>query len=197
MVTVLVGNNGAGKSTLLGALAELSGLPGGGCGKNELADSPHRVSQLAPALRPRFRRRPRRSFFFRAESMSDFARILDVRKEDPDFYGDPYELYGGRSLSVRSHGEGVGFALASAREAGLYFLDEPESALSPMRQVELVRELEELSSQFDCQYIIATHSPIIMSVRDAEIFSLDDGALLRVRADETRQWAAYRDVICR
>lgn len=198
MVTVFVGENGVGKTTLLSALAELSGLPGGGGGKNELPDSPQRVSPLAPAMRPKFRSRPRSSFYFRADSMADFSRTLDRRKEDPDFLGDPYAHYGGSSLRSRSHGQGVGRVLDSLADGpGLFFLDEPESALSPRRQLDFVREVERLSSSGRCQFVIATQSPIIISIAGAEVVSFDDPSLPRVKPHETSQWAAYLEVLTR
>jgi len=106
-VTFFVGENGTGKSTLLEAIAELARLPVSGGGRNELAANhgPEGESLLARTLRPSFCRRPRDGYFLRAEFGAHFASLLDQRREDPDFLGDPYQLYGGRSLHARSHGE--------------------------------------------------------------------------------------------
>jgi predicted ATPase len=99
-VTFFVGENGSGKSTVIEAIAELSGLRVAGGGRNELSGlhGPHRRSELAPALRASFSRRPRDGYFFRAEFQAHFASLLDERRDDPDFCCDPYERYGGRSL---------------------------------------------------------------------------------------------------
>src|SRR5918992_4146897 len=103
-VTFFVGENGTGKSTVIEALAALCRLPVSGGSRNELSANhgPDAASPLAPALRPAFRRRPRDGYFLRAEFQAHFASLLDTRREDPDFAGDPYERYGGRSLHARS-----------------------------------------------------------------------------------------------
>lgn len=195
-VTLFVGENGSGKSTLLSALADLAGLPGGGGSRNELTDSEHRASLLAAALRPKFRARPKDGFFFRAESLLDFARLLDKRRDDPDFMGDPYARYGGKSLRERSHGEGVSAVFGAKRQGGLFFFDEPESALSPMRQLELVKAIEESARAGNWQFVIATHSPIIMSIPRARLLDFDRPGLPPIRPEETKHWAAFKRVLC-
>jgi predicted ATPase len=104
-VTSFVGENGSGKSTLIEAIAEICGLPVSGGGKSELADGrgPEAKSALGGALRPSFAKKPRDAYFFRAELQSHFASLLEQRREDPDFRGDPYAVYGGRSLHKRWH----------------------------------------------------------------------------------------------
>jgi len=106
-VTFFVGENGSGKSTVLEAIAAVCGLPAAGGGRNELADlkAPQFLSELAPFVRGAFRRKPRDGYFFRAEFQAHFASLLDQRRDDPDFGGNPYARYGGRSLHTRSHGE--------------------------------------------------------------------------------------------
>src|SRR5687768_17222189 len=106
-VTFFVGENGTGKSTIIEALAALCRLPVSGGGRNELAGThgPDTVSPLAAALRPSFRRRPPDAYFLRAEFQAHFASLLDERRADPHFWGDPYARYGGRSLHTRSHGK--------------------------------------------------------------------------------------------
>ena len=106
-VTFFVGENGSGKSTLIEAIAELCGLPVGGGGRNELSGlrAPHNRSELAPFLRAAFRKKPRHGYFFRAEFQTHIATLLEERDADPDFDGDAYHHYGGRSLHTRSHGE--------------------------------------------------------------------------------------------
>jgi predicted ATPase len=106
-VTFFVGENGTGKSTVIEAIAALCRLPVSGGGRNELAGShgPDASSPLASSLRPSFRRRPPDAYFLRAEFQAHFASLLDARNADPEFRGDPYDRYGGRSLHTRSHGE--------------------------------------------------------------------------------------------
>jgi predicted ATPase len=195
-VTLFVGENGSGKSTLLSALAELAGLPGGGGSRNEIPDAERRASLLAAALRPKFRTRPKDGFFFRADALLDFARILDKRKEDRDFGGDPYARYGGRSLRERSHGESVSAVFRARRGGGLFFFDEPESALSPRRQLEFVKEVEEAVRGGGWQFVIATHSPIIMSIARAHLLDFDRPGLPSIHPEETAHWAAFKSVLC-
>jgi predicted ATPase len=120
-VTFFVGENGSGKSTLLEAIADLAGLNVGGGGRDDIYTQAESTSELARALRPRFRHRPRDGFFFRAETLVNFATLLEDRKRDPDFNGDPFARYGGKSLHHRSHGE----AFLEAVEADPGALDGP------------------------------------------------------------------------
>ena len=191
-VTILVGENGSGKSTILEAMAELMGLPWDGGGTNEVADSERDGAQrLAHFMRPRVKHKPRNKFFFRAEALSDFAHLLEAREKDPDFWGDPYARYGGKSLRARSHGEGVRQLLKSHDKPGLYFFDEPEAALSPVAQVEFVKVINARVASDSFQFVIATHSPIIMSIDDAQVISLDGGMIRPTKKENTAHWKTY------
>jgi predicted ATPase len=196
-VTFFVGENGTGKSTLIEAIASLCRLPVSGGGRNELADGsgPDQRSPLAPALRPAFRRRPPDSYFLRAEFQAQFASLLDDRAADPDFRGDPYGRYGGRSLHTRSHGEAFLAILQHRVEAGLFLLDEPESALSPQRQLALLAYMSNLVAAGRSQFIIATHSPILLTFPDADIVSFDDPSLPRVALDDTSHYQITRGIL--
>lgn len=169
-VVFFVGENGSGKSTLLEAIATLAGLPSAGGGKNELGDAfaPERDSPLSPLLRPSFRAKPSDGYFLRAEYQAHFAQLLNSRRDDPDFAGDPYRRYGGRSLLTRSHGEAF-LAVMKSFSDGLFLLDEPEAALSPQRQLALLAHMMRLTQSGRAQFIVATHSPILMTFPDCQI----------------------------
>lgn len=196
-LTFFVGENGSGKSTLLEALAVLCRLPVSGGGRHELADShgPETTSQLAQSLRPSFRRQPRNGSFFRAEFLAHFASLLEQRKADPSFLGDPFARYGGRSLHTRSHGEAFLATLTSWMGPGLILMDEPESALSPQRQLALLATMARLAKRSDVQFVIATHSPILLTFPDAAIVTFDDPALPSVRLEDTAHFQITKGIL--
>jgi predicted ATPase len=194
-VTLFVGENGSGKSTLLEALAELARLPVAGGSRNELADAEKENSRLADAMRPRFLSKPPDAFFFRADGLNDFARMLEQRKADPFFNGDPYALYGGKSLRERSHGQAVNFVLRSRGEGGLFLFDEPEAALSPSRQTLFVAHLNECVTTGSYQFVLATHSPIVMSIQGARLLDFDQPNLPQIQPRETKHWQAFASVM--
>jgi predicted ATPase len=174
-VTFFVGENGSGKSTVMEAIAALCGLPLGGGRRNELADlkAPHSRSELAPFVRGAFRRKPPDGYFFRAEFQAHFASLLEERRADPDFWGDPYARYGGRSLHTRSHGEAFLEVFSAWLNPGMILMDEPEAALSPQRQLALLSKMAMLVKSGGVQFVVATHSPIILTFPNATLFSFD------------------------
>lgn len=196
-VTFLVGENGTGKSTTIEALAELCGFPASGGGRNEFAAThgPEPEAALTTALRPAFRKRPRDGYFFRAEFQSHFASLLDRRRRDPDFIGDPYGRYGGRSLYTRSHGEAFLAVFQERVGEGLYLFDEPESALSPQRQLTLLAHMATLAASGRSQFVVATHSPILLTFPGAEILSFDGDAVHPVRLEDTTHYQITRGVL--
>ena len=196
-VTFFVGENGSGKSTLIEAIAEICGLPVSGGGKTEGADSsgPERHSVLGRALRPSFSERPRHAYFFRAEFQSHLASLLDQRRADPDFWGDPYARYGGRSLHARSHGEAFLALLLNRLGSGLILMDEPESALSPQRQLTLLARMHEMIEAGDTQFIVATHSPILLTYPGADIVTFDEAPLASIRLQDTSHYQITRGVL--
>lgn len=196
-VTFFVGENGSGKSTLIEGIAEVLKLPVAGGGTNELPDAhgPERGSALGPHLRPGFRDRPPDRYFFRAELQAHLASLLDRRREDPDFWGDPYERYGGTSLHARSHGEAFLDVLMHRMTSGLILMDEPESALSPQRQLALLARMAEMVEAGDTQFVIATHSPILLTYPGADLVGFDTGALASVRLEDTSHYRITRGIL--
>lgn len=180
-VTFLVGENGTGKSTLLEALAVCCGLNPEGGSQNYRFSSYDSHSELGRALRlVRGPYRPQGSYFLRAESFYNVASQTEVYRQSG--LGDEpvqayYRRFGGRSFHEQSHGESF-LALVQGEfiGGGLYLLDEPEAALSPQRQLTLLIELDRLARE-GAQFIIASHSPVLLALPGAEILSFDEGPI--------------------
>lgn len=196
-VTFFVGENGSGKSTLLEAIAALCGLPVGGGGRNELADfeTPHSASELAPFVRGAFRRSPPDGYFFRAEFQAHFATLLEQRRADPHFSGNPYTRYGGRSLHTRSHGEAFLEVFAAWFHSGLVLMDEPEAALSPQRQLALLVKMAKLAESGNVQFVIATHSPIILTFPGATLLAFDGRQIAKTRLEDTSHFQITKGIL--
>lgn len=193
-VTFFVGENGSGKSTLIEAIAALCGLPVTGGGRNELATNLAH-SELSPHLRPAFRRRPRDAYFFRAEFQAQFADLLERRSADPDFAGDPYARYGGRSLHARSHGEAFLDMFTSWMQPGIIVMDEPEAALSPQRQLTVLARMAALARGGDAQFIIATHSPILLTFPGARLLRFENDCIEPTRLEDTSHYQITRGIL--
>jgi predicted ATPase len=193
----LVGENGSGKSTVIEALAELCGLPVGGGGRNELADLrvPQNRSELAPFLRAAFEKTPRHGYFFRAEFQAHFATLLEERKADPEFRGDPYARYGGRSLHTQSHGEAFLSVLSSWMTPGLILMDEPEAALSPQRQLSLLVQIARLARDGGTQFVIATHSTILMTYPGASLLAFDGSSIKPTTVEDTSHFQITKGLL--
>lgn len=190
-VTIIVGENGTGKSTLIEAVAALCGYDEAGGGKGYMPVDHSRAMDrsgalLAGSLRAAWLPKVTAGWFFRAESFFSVARYLDEAARDageapPDF------------LSW-SHGEGfVRFFEERMSRQGIYFLDEPESALSPNRQLELLRLLHQIQQAGKAQIIMATHSPILMAVPDARLMEITRAGMTDIDLRDTRHFRLYRD----
>ena len=195
-VTFFVGENGTGKSTLLEAIAVAMGFNAEGGTRNfsfatRESHSPlHEVLVLSKSLK-----RPRDGFFLRAESFFNVATEIERLDAEPAAAPRVIDSYGGRSLHEQSHGESF-FALVTKRFSGngLYILDEPEAALSPTRQLALLARMHQLV-QANSQFIIATHSPILMAYPNASIFLLSEEKIARVKYTDTEHYAVTREFL--
>ena len=183
-VTFLVGENGAGKSTLIEAIAVGLGFSKEGGTKNfnvETADTTSELHQYFKFIRGF--KKPSDYYFLRAESFYNIATYMDEVGY--------LRSYGGKSLHEQSHGESF-FAVIKNKlhGKGLYIFDEPEAALSPNRQLAAVAAIHKLV-QNDSQFIIATHSPIIMAYPNAKILLLNEAGLQEVAFEDTEHFQVY------
>lgn len=190
-VTFFVGENGTGKSTLLEAVAVAAGFNAEGGSRNFDFATNATHSELCNHLRLARCGRPKDGFFLRAESFYNVASYID--ELDRTGMGNKViDAYGGVSLHHQSHGESfLALVLNRFRGNGLYILDEPEAALSPMRLMSLLCAIHRLV-QKNSQFIISTHSPILMACPESEIFQLDERGLARVDYRETDHYQLTR-----
>lgn len=185
-VTFFVGENGSGKSTLLEGIAYQCGFHTAGGSRNNSYEVDQADSALGNYLRLSWLPKLTNGFFLRAESFYQFASHID------DVGG--IQNYGGKSLHHQSHGESFltlfTQKFTKARENSIYLLDEPEAALSPARQLSLMRIIKDLSPR--SQFIIATHSPILLGYPDAEIISFDQDQLQPIDYQDTDHYQITR-----
>jgi len=187
-VTFLVGENGSGKSTLLEALAWAMGFSAHGGDHSNAYSEGADGHVLGRALHLSWRNKVHGGFFLRAETFFNYVRYL----ED---HNSPFFLYDGISLNERSHGEAF-FALFENRfEDGVYLLDEPEAALSPNRQLSFLARLHQLAQTRAAQLIVATHSPILLSLPGARVLRCDERGLVEVDYRYTEHFRVTRDFL--
>lgn len=175
-VTVFTGENGTGKSTLIEAIALRVGLNAEGGSRNFTFSTRNTSSGLWEYVMLTRGRRDHDSFFLRAESLYNLASEVDRLGAEGS--------YGGQSLHEQSHGESFLSLIHNRMNKGLYILDEPEAALSPMRQLSLLVEMQYLV-QAGSQLIIATHSPILMAFPGAEIYELNENGFRLTAWEDT------------
>jgi predicted ATPase len=182
-VTFLIGENGSGKSTVLEAIAVALGYAAEGGNRNHRFQTVESVSRLHHDLKlVRSFDKPSDGYFLRAESLFNLATYLEEVSFAP-------------SLHERSHGEAFMQVLTkNFRGHGLYLLDEPEAALSPTRQLAALVVLHQLVRK-KSQFIIATHSPILLSYPRARIMQFDDAGISEVKYEDTEHYAVTRDFL--
>lgn len=190
-VTLFVGENGSGKSTLLAAIARRAGIH---IWENRDRSRGHHnpyAEGLADCLDLRWTAGPKPGSFFSAENFRHFAELVDAwQASDPGLF----DYFGGGSLTEKSHGQcNMAFFGSRYGVEGLYLLDEPESALSPRRQLELRDLISQAASRGHAQFIMATHSPILLSLPGARILSFDDTSVRPVAFEDTDHLRLYRE----
>jgi len=189
-ICFFAGENGTGKSTLLEAIAAHYGFGREGGNRNFFNDSTksnHSVDPLVKALRLSFDKRTGAGFFLRAESFFNVASHIDALDEEPSSGPPLTKFYGGVSLHARSHGETF-FTLMELKfqRNGLFLLDELEAALSPQRQLAFLVLIHDVLKKYkDAQFIISTHSPVLLGYPKAQIFSFDDGSIHEIEYEDT------------
>lgn len=179
-ITIIVGENGVGKSTLIEALAASAGFGAAG-GSRDHAGRPD-WAPLADAFRVGWLPKVSYGWFFRAETFFGLASYLDQT-------GSP-------SADFLSHSHGEGFMRVFEERMsrqGIYFMDEPESALSPRRQLALLRILARVQASAKAQVIMATHSPILMALPGADVWQITKGGITPVDYRDTSHFRLYQD----
>jgi len=189
-VSFFVGENGSGKSTLLKAIAHKCGIHiWSGIQTPRFQKNPYE-DQLYHAIGVEWEAGAVPGSFFAAQIFQNFSRTLDTwAQADPDIIN----YFGGKSLMAQSHGESLmSFFKARFSIKGLYLLDEPETALSPKSLLELLQLLIQMSQAGHAQFIIATHSPILMACPESAIFSFDQSPLETIEYEKTEHYRIYR-----
>lgn len=186
-VTFFVGENGSGKSTLLEAIAECCGFNPEGGSRDHHRESFAERSALAQALRLSWLPKVTEGFFMRAESFFNFATYIEQVSD--------LRSYGGKSLHAQSHGESFLALFEHRFEQGIYILDEPEAALSPQRQLSFLKIIHDLASPGHAQFLIASHSPILLGYPGATLFNLDGETISEIAYRDTEHFQITRDFL--
>lgn len=190
-VTMFVGENGTGKSTLLEAMARKAGIHiWQERGRTRFQYNPYE-NQFHRCISVEWADGWVPGSFFGSSVFQDFARILDEwAASDPG----QLEYFGGKSLLTQSHGQSImSFFKARYGIKGLYLMDEPETALSPVTQIALLKLLGRMAAAGHAQFIIATHSPILLACPGATIYSFDQTPIGPVVYEQTQHYQTYRD----
>ncbi len=218
-ISFFVGENGSGKSTILEGIAAYTEVPLAGSFRYEDDESLSAANELSKYLYLKYEQKTRHGFFIRAEDFIGFSRnikhqikLLDqeIQEVKDNFEGGDINLSIGaiegekqqfikrysKDLEAMSHGEGfMKFFTSRITGKGLYLIDEPEAALSPTRQLSLLSLILEKVKSTGSQFIIATHSPIIMSVPESEVFQFQDGLITKVDYRETEHYKLSKAIL--
>jgi len=188
-IVFFVGENGSGKSTLLDAITRKCGIHIWDKPKRHLAHENPYEDRLKDFIEVGWTNGRVSGSLFRAETFHDMADFLDdLALCDPG----RLKYHGGHLLNVLSHGEGIlSYFSGRFQVKGLYLLDEPEAALSPKSQVRFLRLLKALEAEGHAQFIMATHSPLLMAYPGAQIFSFDGDRVEEVAYEETAHYRIY------
>jgi predicted ATPase len=189
-ITFFVGENGSGKSTLLEAISRKCGIPLWDKPKRHIAHYNPYETRLSDYIDVAWVNGRVPGSLFRAETFRDFADFLDdVALCDPG----RLEYHGGRLLNTLSHGQGIlSYLNCRYRFKGLYLLDEPEAALSPSSQIQFLQQLQVLQAQGHAQFIIATHSPILLACPEAQILSFEPQGVRELAYEDTLHYQLYK-----
>jgi predicted ATPase len=189
-IVFFVGENGSGKSTLMEAITKKCGVHIWHKPKRHLAHHNPYETRLSDYLTITWANGGVPGSLFRAETFHDFADFLDdVALCDPG----RLKYHGGKILNTLSHGEGI-LSYFSTRYhiKGIYFLDEPEASLSPSSQVKFLKVLQKVEAAGHAQFIIATHSPILLAYPNAQIFSFDGTHIEEIAYEDTAHYKLYK-----
>lgn len=189
-ITFFVGENGSGKSTLLDAIARRCNINIWQKPRRHQAHNNPLETRLKDFITPGWTNGSITGSYFSAETFHDLADFLDdLAVCDPG----RLQYHGGKIINTQSHGQGI-LSYFSGRYAinGLYFLDEPEAALSPASQLEMMELLQVLTANSKAQFIIATHSPILFSCPNSQIYDFDNGTIREVDYKQTGHYRIYQ-----
>ena len=192
-VTFFVGENGTGKSTLLEAIARRSGIHiWGEIDRERVVKNPYEKAMYY-AVNVAWRDGQVPGSFFASQTFRNYAKLIDEwAVSDPELLN----YYGGSSLITQSHGQSLmSYFRNRYKIKGLYFLDEPETALSPKTQVELLELLQTVGAEGHAQFVIATHSPILLACPGARIYDFDSAPIKSINYEETEHYRVYKDFL--
>lgn len=192
-ITFFVGENGSGKSTLLTAITRKCGIhiwrgkDGRRVDNNPYEDEFYQFIDIA------WKEGPVPGSFFASQMFQNFSKILDEwASEDPGLLA----YFGGQSLMTQSHGQSIlSFFRSRFQVKGIYFLDEPETALSPKSQIQLLKLLDEMSQTGHAQFLVASHSPILLACPGAEIYTFDTAPAAPIGYEETEYYRIYKEFL--
>ena len=192
-VTIFYGENGAGKSTLLQAIAKASGIYIWEELNTMRFERNRHEKNLFNFIKCHWKDSKVHGSFFGSDSFKHFSLIVDEwARDDPG----QLEYFGGKSLVTQSHGQSImSFFRSRYHIKGIYFMDEPETALSPKSQIELLHILKEMSELGHAQFIIATHSPILLTCANAQILTFNHETVRETTYEQTDHFQIYRDFL--